>query len=53
MYGTSYFIGLLHRNHKNEVIASMTGHKENSKAFSRYYAIDDEVKTEAINDFDS
>jgi len=46
------FIGVLHRTRKNEVIASMTGHKENSKAFSRYYAIDDETKKEAIQDLD-
>ena len=47
------FIGILHRKYKNEVIASMTGHRDNSRAFSRYYSIDDEVKAEAVKDFDS
>jgi integrase len=46
------FIGILHRTHKNEVIAAMSGHKKDSRAFARYYDIDDEVKAEAITDLD-
>lgn len=42
------FIGLLHKTVKNEVIASMSGHVENSKAFSRYYKIDEESQKDAI-----
>ena len=43
------FIGSLHRKGaKNEIIASMSGHVENSKAFSRYYNINKEDQTEAI-----
>lgn len=46
------FIGLLHRKVKNEVIASMSGHVENSKAFSRYYSIDDESRQDAIKEIE-
>lgn len=46
------FIGLLHRRVKNEVIASMSGHRENSKAFSRYYSIDDESRKDAIKEIE-
>lgn len=43
------FIGNLHRKGvKNEIIASMSGHVENSKAFSRYYNINKEDQTEAM-----
>jgi site-specific recombinase XerD len=42
------FIGILHKKAKNEVIASMSGHVENSKAFARYYNIDEEDQNEAI-----
>ncbi len=44
------FIGNLHRkNVKNSVIASMSGHAENSRAFNRYYNIDKEDQKSAIN----
>ena len=44
------FIDILHKNDvKNEVIASMTGHVANSRAFERYYAIDEKQKRDAIN----
>lgn len=43
------FIGNLHRKGaKNEIIASMSGHVENSKAFSRYYNINKEDQAEAM-----
>jgi integrase len=45
------FVGTLHRNVKDSVIASMSGHVENSRAFSRYYSIDDDAKTDAVNNF--
>ena len=42
------FVGILHKTEKNEVIASMSGHTANSKAFARYYKVDDESKLSAI-----
>jgi site-specific recombinase XerD len=42
------FVGNLHKIVKNEVIASMSGHVENSRAFSRYYTIDKADQVEAI-----
>ncbi len=42
------FVGLLHKTVKNEVIASMSGHVANSRAFHRYYKVDDESQIEAI-----
>ncbi len=43
------FVGNLHRKGvKNEIIASMSGHVENSKAFSRYYNINQEDQHNAI-----
>jgi len=42
------FIGLLHKTVKNEIIASMSGHVENSKAFHRYYKVDEESQKDAI-----
>jgi integrase len=42
------FIGLLHRVAKNEVIASMSGHVNDSKAFARYYKIDEDTQQEAM-----
>jgi integrase len=35
------FIGNLHKTVKDSVIASMSGHSESSRAFKRYYQIDD------------
>ncbi|HJY63733.1 MAG TPA: site-specific integrase [Ignavibacteria bacterium] len=46
------FIGLLHKTTKNEVIASMSGHVNDSRAFSRYYRIDEEQQGEAIESID-
>lgn len=44
------FIGILYKKTKDvNVIASMSGHVENSKAFTRYRAIDDEDKKELID----
>lgn len=43
------FISILHKKAKDSVIASMTGHSKTSKAFSRYYDIEEEQKTEVIN----
>jgi len=42
------FVGLLHKTVKNEIIASMSGHVENSKAFKRYYKVDETDQREAI-----
>ncbi len=41
--------GLHHLGVKNEIIASMSGHTANSKAFSRYYSINDEDRQKAID----
>lgn len=46
------FIGLLHKTTKNEVIASMSGHTENSKAFKRYYNIDEVDQQNAIKNIE-
>lgn len=44
------FIGLLYKQVKDpNLIASMSGHSQNSMAFARYRAIDDEIKAEVIN----
>lgn len=44
------FIGLLYKQVKDpNIIASMSGHSQNSTAFARYRAIDDEIKSETIN----
>ena len=40
--------GLHHKGAKNEIIASMSGHVENSKAFSRYYNINKEDQEQAM-----
>lgn len=45
------FIGILHRKVKSEVIGSMSGHSANSKAFSRYYNIEDDTKRDAVNTY--
>jgi len=43
------FVGSLYsKGVKNEIIASMSGHVENSKAFSRYYNINKEDQAQAI-----
>jgi len=42
------FVGLLHKKVKNETIASMSGHVENSRAFGRYYAVDEDDQRDAI-----
>ncbi len=40
--------GLYQKGVKDAIIASMSGHVENSKSFSRYRAIDHESQNEAI-----
>lgn len=43
------FVGSLHhKGVKNEIIASMSGHVENSRAFSRYYNIDRNDQEQAM-----
>lgn len=43
------FIGNLYKKVKDqELVASVTGHSPGSKAFARYRAIDDEMKTELV-----
>lgn len=34
---------------KTELVASMSGHSEGSRAFARYRHIDDEIKKELVN----
>lgn len=41
--------GLYKRKVKDSIIATMSGHAPGSKAFARYYNIDDEMIEEAIN----
>ena len=44
------FVGNLYKQVKDQnLVGSMTGHKEGSKAFSRYRYIDDEIKTDLVN----
>lgn len=44
------FIGNLYKQVKDpDLIASMSGHVEGSRAFARYRAIDDEMKIELVN----
>jgi len=40
--------GLFHKGVKDSIIASMSGHVENSKAFSRYYSVSEEDQKEAM-----
>lgn len=48
--GRRTFIGNLYKQVKDpDLIASMSGHVEGSKAFTRYRAIDDEMKIELVN----
>ena len=43
------FVGNLYKQIKDpNIIASMSGHKEGSRAFARYRAIDDDIKAEAV-----
>lgn len=43
------FVGNLYKQIKDpNIIASMSGHKEGSRAFARYRAIDDGIKAEAV-----
>lgn len=44
------FVGNLYRQVKDpNIVGSMSGHAEGSKAFARYRAIDDEMKREVID----
>ncbi|WP_148229802.1 hypothetical protein [Bacteroides helcogenes] len=44
------FVGNLYQKVKDpNLIASMSGHAEGSKAFARYRAIDDKVKQEVVS----
>ena len=44
------FVGNLYRKVKDpNLIASMSGHAEGSKAFARYREIDEEVKKEVVS----
>ena len=43
------FIGNLYRQVNPNLIASMSGHSEGSRAFARYRKIDDEMKKELVN----
>lgn len=47
------FIGGLHKKGvKNEIIASMSGHVKDSKAFARYYNIDEEDQKKAMKEIE-
>ena len=47
------FIGNLYANVKDpDLISSMTGHVDGSKAFARYRAIDDSIKKDALTAFE-
>lgn len=47
------FIGNLYKKVKDpNLIASMSGHSENSRAFARYRNIDDDIKKELVNMLD-
>lgn len=44
------FIGNLYKKVRDpNIIASMSGHVEGSKAFARYRVIDDDIKNDVIN----
>lgn len=44
------FIGNLYKKVKDpNLVGSMSGHKEGSRAFARYREIDDDIKRELIN----
>ena len=46
------FVGTLHKqNVKNEIIASMSGHAKASRAFARYYDIDNETQNEVVKNY--
>lgn len=45
------FIYILHSKVKDSVIASMSGHVKGSKAFDRYYDVDDDTRQEAIDKY--
>ncbi|WP_165026277.1 phage integrase SAM-like domain-containing protein [Dysgonomonas sp. ZJ279] len=45
------FIHILHSKVKDSVIASMSGHVKGSKAFDRYYEVDDNTRQEAIDKY--
>lgn len=46
------FVGTLHKqNVKNEIIASMSGHVKTSRAFARYYDIDNETQNEVVKNY--
>ena len=47
------FIGNIYKKVKDpNLVASLSGHKEGSKAFARYRTIDDEMKKELIDFLD-
>jgi hypothetical protein len=47
------FIGNIYKKVKDpNLVASLSGHKEGSKAFARYRTIDDEMKKELITFLD-
>lgn len=46
------FIGILFKHTKNEIIASMSGHVQGSKAFHRYYGITQEDREDAIKNLE-
>jgi hypothetical protein len=44
------FIGNIYKKVKDpNLVGALSGHKEGSKAFARYRAIDDDMKKELIN----
>ena len=48
------FCGNLYKRVKDpDIIASMSGHKEGSKAFARYREIDKDIKRDALKVFEA
>lgn len=48
-YGAPYFIGNLYKQVKDpNLVGSLSGHTEGSKAFARYRDIDEEMKTDLV-----
>jgi hypothetical protein len=44
------FVGNLYKKVKDpNLVGSLSGHKEGSKAFARYREIDDDIKKELVN----
>ena len=53
-YGTQNILRYLYKRVKDpNIVASMSGHKEGSKAFARYREIDKDIKRDALKVFEA